>query len=173
MSAVAAVRIDNDLPAGESAVSNWSSDNESSRWVDKVAGGFGKTGPLGLGNQPISQVTRFLHEWKLPGKDLGEGAQAAWRRSRGTYADNPKAQNLYEDITNNRVEILANKVLEMSGKAATDQERAFLNIPMPHITDDPRILVNQTLRKALRALAARRDAGLACGSVDGAAAIVR
>lgn len=130
--------------------------------LDKVAGGVGKTGPLGLGNQPIAAITRGLHDWKVSGKDLGEGLNPSFRRMMGTYADNPKAQNLFEDITNNRVDIVANKVLEMSGKAATDQERAFLNIPVPHITDDPRVLVNQTLRKALRMSALIRldDLGL-------------
>lgn len=136
--------------------------------LDKVAGGVGKTGPLKLGNQPVSTVTRFLHDWKLPGKDLGEGLNASYRRTMGTYAEDPKAQNLFEDITNNRVDVIANKVLEMSGKAATDQERAFLNIPVPHITDDPRVLVNQTLRKALRMSAIIRldDLGLRSDSPE-------
>lgn len=130
--------------------------------LDKVAGGVGKTGPLKLGNQPVAAITRALHDWRVSGKDLGEGLNPSMRRMLGTYADDPKAQNLFEDITNNRVDVVANKVLEMSGKAATDQERAFLNIPLPHITDDPRVLVNQTLRKALRmsALVRLDDLGL-------------
>lgn len=122
----------------------------SSRLLRGIEGNYIKD-VMGGKNQPFEAAGRFLEDIKVPGgREFGTNIQNTWNKVTGKYENDWDKQKLYDDITRERVNLISQKVLEMSGRAASDRERAFLSTPYIHLSDSPIAATHALLRLTLR-----------------------
>lgn len=90
---------------------------------------------VGGGKQFGASATRLAN---LGAKATEGGVlQDSYNRVFGRYTDNAKRLATYSNLNNDIIKAVTGEIFALSGKAATDMERAYIGQQMPAISDNP------------------------------------